>query len=153
MVNIYSQELSAVTHTRLLMKHFKAYGYLAPSFECVSAQTQPGVEQLLIIIDKGKWNTMLITAMSMQCITTAPVQLPCHCWLIHLCLCAVLSVVWLCVCVCSHVLVYGCLCIMNAVPVDKIPNCDIFDQIPWHWTTLYVAALNRAPEETGVKLY
>lgn len=39
--------------------------------------------------------------------------------------------VWFdCVCVCSHVLVYGCLCIMNAVPVDKIPNCDIFDQIP-----------------------
>lgn len=106
MVNIYSQELSAVTHTRLLMKHFKAYGHLAPSFECVSAQTQPGVEQLLIIIDKGKWNTMLITAMSMQCITTAPVQLPCHCWLIHLCLCAVLSVVWLCVCVQSCVSVW-----------------------------------------------
>lgn len=106
MVNIYSQELSAVTHTRLLMKHFKAYGHLAPSFECVSAQTQPGVEQLLIILDKGKWNTMLITAMSMQCITTAPVQLPCHCWLIHLCLCAVLSVVWLCVCVQSCVMYY-----------------------------------------------
>lgn len=57
------------------------------------------------------------------------------------------------VCVCAVMCHVLWIIIMNAVPVDKIPNSDIFDQIPWHWTTLYVAALNRAPEETGVKLY